>query len=89
MFLTSVVTQDVKTRTGQGGETADRQCSAEVLRAEESLAAAEAAEEVTFLRTQLEQLYKERVSLREKENLLLRVQQGGEHFSPSHYLPSS
>lgn len=34
-------------------------------------------EEVRSLHTQLEQLYKERVALRDKENLLLRAQQGG------------
>ena len=46
---------------------------------EESLKKAGDLEEVRYLRTQLVQLYKERVSLREKETLLLRAQQGGEH----------
>ena len=36
-------------------------------------------EKVQYLRNQLEQLYKERVILRETENLPLRAQQGGEH----------
>ena len=56
---------------------------------EASLIAAEQAEDgrkVSFVRTQLEQLYKEKVALRKKENLLLRAQQGGGHCSP---LPSS
>lgn len=56
---------------------------------EESLARAKQAkdlDEVQHLRTQLEQLgaqlgqlYKSRVNLQEKENLLLRAQLGGEH----------
>lgn len=50
-------------------------------------------EEVQHLRSQLEQLYKERVVLREKENLLLRAQQGSEycschHLPPSHMTPT-
>lgn len=32
---------------------------------------------VSFLRTQLKQLYKERVALREDKSLLLQAQQGG------------
>ena len=36
---------------------------------------------VSFLRTQLEQLCKEKVALREEKNLLLRAQQGGGHCS--------
>ena len=47
-----------------------------------SLSAAKQAgdrEEVNFLRIQLEQLYKKEVALRDKENLLLRAQQGGGH----------
>ena len=32
---------------------------------------------VSFLRTQLEQLYKDKVALREEKNLLLQAQQGG------------
>ena len=49
---------------------------------EASLLAAEQAgdgDKVCFLRIQLEQLYKEKVALRDKENLLLRAQQGGGH----------
>ncbi|KAL3155862.1 hypothetical protein ABBQ32_012868 [Trebouxia sp. C0010 RCD-2024] len=38
---------------------------------------AEDREEVNWLRTQLEQFYKNQVALQEKENLLLRAQQGG------------
>ena len=41
--------------------------------------------EVSFLRTQLEHLYKERVALREKENILLRAQQGGGRCSLLHH----
>ena len=51
---------------------------------EAALSAAKQAgdgDEVSFLRTQLEQLYKERVALREEKNILLRAQQGGEHCS--------
>ncbi|KAL0035645.1 hypothetical protein WJX79_005512 [Trebouxia sp. C0005] len=39
-------------------------------------------DEVSFIRTQLEQLYKKEVALREKENLLLRAQQGGQAARP-------
>ena len=56
---------------------------------EASLIAAKQAgdgDEVSFLRTQLEQLYKEKVGLREEKNLHLRAQQGGGHCS---LLPSS
>ena len=51
---------------------------------EAALSAAKQAgdgDEVSFLCTQLEQLYKERVALREEKNILLRAQQGGEHCS--------
>ena len=54
----------------------------EVSEVKASLSAAKQAEdrdEVNHLRTQLEQLYKKEVALREKENLLLRAQQGGGH----------
>ncbi|DBB00786.1 TPA: hypothetical protein ACH3X1_000718 [Trebouxia sp. C0004] len=56
----------------------------EVSEVKASLSAAKHAgdgDEVNFLRIQLEQLYKKEVALREKENLLLRAQQGvaGEH----------
>ena len=52
----------------------------EVSEVKASLAAAKQAgdgDEVSFLRIQLEQLYKTEVALREKENILLRAQQGG------------
>ncbi|KAL0039221.1 hypothetical protein WJX77_011871 [Trebouxia sp. C0004] len=52
----------------------------EVSEVKASLSAAKHAgdgDEVNFLRIQLEQLYKKEVALREKENLLLRAQQGG------------
>lgn len=54
----------------------------EVSEVKVSLSAAKQAgdrEEVNFLRIQLEQLYKKEVALRDKENLLLRAQQGGGH----------
>ncbi|DBA86734.1 TPA: hypothetical protein ACH3X2_005425 [Trebouxia sp. C0005] len=52
---------------------------------ETALSAAKQAgdgDEVSFIRTQLEQLYKKEVALREKENLLLRAQQGGQAARP-------
>ena len=55
---------------------------------EASLSAAEQAgdgDKVSFLRSQLQQLYKEKVALREKENLLLRAHQGGEHCPLFHH----
>lgn len=54
-----------------------------------SLAAAKTdgdKEEVRSLYPQLEQLYKERVVLRDKENLLLRAQQGGKRLCLSHHV---
>lgn len=60
----------------------------EVSEVKKSLATAKQAgdqEEVQHLRTQLEQLYKVRVALQEKENLLLRAQQGGEHGILCHH----
>ena len=54
----------------------------EVSEVKASLSAAKQAEdreEVSFLRIQLEHLYKKEVALRDKENLLLRAQQGGGH----------
>ena len=48
---------------------------------EAALSAAEDGDEVSFLRNRLKQLDKEKVALREKENLLLRAQQGGGHCS--------
>ena len=64
----------------------------EILEGKTSLAAARKAgdqEEVKFLRGLLEQLYKTRVALQEKENLLLQAQQGGEHCSLCHHPPPS
>lgn len=61
----------------------------EVSEVKASLAAAKKdgdKEEVRSLYTQLEQLYKERVVLRDKENLLLRAQQGGGRLSLSHHV---
>lgn len=52
----------------------------EVSEVKASLSAAKQAEDgddVSFLRDRLKQLDKEKVALREKENLLLRAQQGG------------
>ena len=56
----------------------------EVSELEASLSAAKQAEdgdEVSFLCDRLKQLDKEKVALREKENLLLRAQQGGGNCS--------
>ncbi len=56
----------------------------EVSEVKASLSAAKHAgdgDEVKFLRTQLEQLYKKEVALREEKNLLLRAQQRGGHCS--------
>ncbi|DBA80022.1 TPA: hypothetical protein ACH3X2_007520 [Trebouxia sp. C0005] len=52
---------------------------------ETALSAAKQAgdgDEVSFIRTQMEQLYKKEVALHEKENLLLRAQQGGQAARP-------
>ena len=56
----------------------------EVSEVKTSLSAAEQAgdgDKVSFLRIQLEQLYKKEVALHEVKNILLRAQQGGEHCS--------
>ena len=56
----------------------------EVAEVKASLSAAKQAEdgdEVSFLRDRLRQLDKEKVALRDKENLLLRAQQEGGHRS--------
>lgn len=61
----------------------------EVSEVKASLAAAKKdgdKEEIKSLHTQLEQLYKERVALRDKENLLLRSEQGGGRLSLSHHV---
>ncbi len=55
---------------------------------EKLLAAAKHAgdsDEVTFLRKRLEQLDRERNNLREKENILLRAQPGGQPYSRCHH----
>ena len=55
---------------------------------ETALSAAKQAgdgDEVSFIRTQMEQLYKKEVALHEKENLLLRAQQGGRDCSLLHH----
>ena len=59
-----------------------------ILELEAALSAAKQARdgvEVSFLRGRLEQLDKQAVALREKDNLLLRAQQRGGHCSLLHH----
>lgn len=80
--LDIVLLQNVKSRPGPGGALADRGCASKSLRHGGIASTKNQAgheDEVKFLRGQLEQLYKARVALQEKENLLLRGLQGCEH----------
>ncbi len=60
----------------------------EVSEVKTTLAAAEQAEDgeqVRFLRNRLEQLDRKENNLREKENILLRAQPGGQHCTYCHH----